>query len=86
MLEVGGAFRAKVDDDVKDRATRAAHDFCLGCGWTLKVHAAQCAFFVVKGHVRLRNHGLEPVRLELLLAESPREEAPRIFFASRSMM
>jgi hypothetical protein len=44
------------------------------------VHAAQRAFFVVKGDVRLRNDGLEAVRLEFLLAEDPGKEASLIFF------
>jgi hypothetical protein len=81
VVEVGRALRAQVDDDVQNRTTRAAHEFCLGCGWILKVHAAQCAFLVVKSDICLHNYGLEPVRLELLLTESPCKEASIIFFA-----
>src|SRR6266513_2314488 len=41
MLQVSGAFRAKVDDDVDDRTTGAANELALGCGWTLEVHSSQ---------------------------------------------
>jgi hypothetical protein len=45
------------------------------------VHAAQRAFLVVKGDVRLRDHGVEPVCLELLLTEGPCKEPAIIFSA-----
>ena len=40
VLEVSWTFRAKIDDDVENRTTRASHDFCLSRRRELKVHPA----------------------------------------------
>ena len=48
--------------------------FVSAAGGNWKVHAAQRALLVIEGDVGLRDHGLQAVRLELLLAEGAREE------------
>ena len=77
-LQVGRALGPQVDDDVDDRAARAADDLRLRLRRKLEVHAAQRARDVVEGDVRLRDHGLQAVVGELVLAERAREEAARV--------
>ena len=45
------------------------------------MHAAQRPLLVVEGHVGLRDHRLQPVVLELVLAEGAGEEPARILAA-----
>ena len=58
-----------------------AHELRLGGGRKLEVHAAQRAALPVERDVGLRDHGLEPVLLELVLAERAREEAALVLTA-----
>ena len=83
VLEEGRALRAQVDDDVDDRAARAAHELRLRGGRELEVHPAQRALVLVEGDVRLRDHGLETVLLELVLAERAREVAAVVLRGAR---
>ena len=76
--EVCRALGPQVDDDVDDRAARAADDLRLGLRRILEMHAAQRARRRVEGDVRLGDHGLEPVIGELVLAERAREVAARV--------
>ena len=75
VLEERRALRAQVDDDVDDRAARGAHELRLRRGRELEVHPAQRALVLVERGVGLGDHGLEPVLLELVLAERAREVA-----------
>ena len=43
VLEVGGALRAQIHDDVEDGAPRAAHELGFGGRRILEVHAAKRA-------------------------------------------
>ena len=78
MIEVGGALRAKVDDYVEDRSPSAAHELGLRRRRILEMHPAQGAFLGVVGDVRLRDHRVEAVLLELVLREGTGEEAPLV--------
>src|SRR5436190_23357023 len=78
MLQVSGAFRAKVDDDVDDRTTRAANQLALGCGWTLEVHSSQRPLLPVGCNVGLCNRRFQPVVGEFLLTEGAREKPPAV--------
>ena len=69
VLEIRGALRPEVDDDVDDRAARAPDDLGLGRRRELEVHSAEGAGCAVERHVRLGDHRLQPVALELVLAE-----------------
>ena len=53
----------------------AAHQLRLGRRRELEVHPAQRALGGVVGQVGLGDHRLQPVLLELVLAERPGEEA-----------
>ena len=78
MLQVSGAFRAKVDDDVDDRTTGAANELALGCGWTLEVHSSQRPLLPVGCNVGLCNRRLQPVVGEFLLTEGACEKPPAV--------
>ena len=75
VLEIGRALGSEVDDDVDDRAARAAHELRLLSGGELEVHSSKRSLALVEGDVRLRDQGLKPVIGELVLAEGSREKA-----------
>src|SRR5882762_1532712 len=74
-FQEGRALGPQVDDDVEDRPARGADQLRLGVGRILEVHPAQRALPLVVGDVRLRDHRLEAVLGELVLAKGAREEA-----------
>ena len=76
VLQVRRALRAEVDDDVEDRAARAAHELGLGGRRELEVHPAQRALArLLNARFAWAITGSQAVLLELVLAERPREEA-----------
>ena len=81
VLEVGRALRAQVDDDVENRAARAAHELRFRRRRILEVHAAQRALASVERDVGLRDDRLEPVLGEFVLAERAREETAVVLAA-----
>src|SRR5262245_21106913 len=81
MLQVSGAFRTQVDDDIEDGAPCAPNELGFGCGGILEVHATNRAFLAIVRQVGLRNHRLEPVCPEFLLTKGPGKEAARILFS-----
>src|SRR6185312_3653968 len=81
VLQVSRAFRPEIDNDVEDRAPGGAHQLGFGCRWKLEVHAAQRSLLVIEGNVGLRDHRLQTVLLELMLAEGAGEKPARILSA-----
>src|SRR5262245_30650558 len=65
---------AKVDDDVVDRATGAAHELGLGERLDLVVHSAQRPSLRIEGGAALSDAGLEAALRELAFAPRTREE------------
>src|ERR1700752_1508674 len=74
MLEVGRAFRAKVDNDVNDGAPCTTYCFCLRRWRKLKVHSPKRTFVMIEGYVSLGDRGLQSMRSKFLLAESSCED------------
>src|SRR5215211_717387 len=77
-LLVGLRVATQVDDDVVDRAARAANELRLGVGGTLEVHAAQRPLPRVERDVRLHDLIGEAVVGELVRAPRAREEPTRV--------
>jgi hypothetical protein len=75
VLEKGRALRPQVHDDVKDAAAGASNVPRLRRRRVLEVHSSHCPAGPVEPDVRLGDHGLEPVPLELMLAKGAGEEA-----------
>src|SRR3990172_5456588 len=78
MFQVSRALRTQVQDDVQDRAARAAHELRFRGGRELKMHPAKRASLFAKGDVGLGDYGLKAVFREFLLAERAREETPAV--------
>ena len=78
VLKVGRAFRPKVNNDVKNRAARAADNLCLRRWGELEVHATQRPLLMVEGHIGLGDDRLESVGLKLLLTEGASEETASV--------
>ncbi len=64
---------------IAPRVQRTSLVSAAGGNW--KCIPRSVPFVLVEGHVRLRDHRLEPVLLELVLAERPREEAAVVLAA-----
>ena len=75
VLQVGGAFRAQIHNDVEYGPTGASHELGLGGRGILKVHSPQGSPTLVEGDVGLRNDRLQFVIAEFVLAKGAREEA-----------
>src|SRR5262249_3964624 len=70
MLQICGAFRAQVHDDVQNSAPRAADELRFGRRRVLEMHTADTSFLASRCHVDLGNECLQPMSLELILAKS----------------
>src|SRR2546426_9742916 len=81
VVEIGGALRPQVYDDVEDGSPGAPHEFGLGRGRELEVHPAHRALLLIESNIGLGDERLEPVLSELSLAEDPGEEAPVVLAA-----
>src|SRR3989449_5765364 len=81
VVEIGGALRPQVHDDVEDGSPGAPHKFGLGRGRELEVHPAHRALLLIESDIGLGDEGLEPVLSELPLAEHACEEAPVVLAA-----
>jgi hypothetical protein len=78
MLQVGGALRAKIHDDVEYRPTGASHELRLGSRRVLEVHPPQRALCDVEGDVPLGDDRIQAMLFELVLTEGPCEETPLV--------
>src|SRR3954471_24854380 len=74
VLEIRRALGPQVDDDVEDRSAGRPHQLGLGSRRVLEVHPPDGALVAIEGDIGLGDHGLEPVLLELALAEDARED------------
>src|SRR3989449_9874674 len=81
VVEIGGALRPQVYDDVEDGSPGAPHEFGLGRGRELEVHPAHRALLLIESNIGLGDERLEPVLSELSLAEDPGKEAPVVLAA-----
>src|SRR5262249_14462151 len=68
----------KIDDDVPDRAHRAADKLNLRMRRRLKMHAAQGASARIVRRRMLNEARLEPMRFEFTLAEAARKPAAAV--------
>src|SRR5205085_12083648 len=82
LLE-GGRIGAQINDDIVERAARAAHEFCLRVGRVLKVHAAQCAFAPVARDVALDNRRGKTLRRKLARRPSARKKTALVLESLR---
>src|ERR1700761_4003551 len=75
MLQISFAFRSEIDNDVDNRASRAADEFRFGSWRVLKVHAADRSLAHVVRNIRLSDRRLQTMAGKLVLTEGPREES-----------
>ena len=77
-LPVSGGVGANINDDVENRAGRAADEFDFGMRRNLIMHAPQGAFHFVERNIALYEPGIESVRFEFPPAEGAGEKSPLI--------
>jgi hypothetical protein len=81
VLPEGGRTEANIDGDIENGAADDANELSLCAGRTLEMQAANDPGLAGAGMVVLHEHRRSRRRVEGILAERLREEAPRIAVA-----